>query len=157
MLAVAALLLALVAEHRAHVPYLHRLGELVEAVLDVGVPAARVDVVGAPKSPVGHTTPRGKYGFVSSSSIACKTDPGPTKRRVVPFQKGITFLTDTSISSQEAPEMSVRPTLPGSIRSPTIWSRPTTNVTDPGECPGVCSTWKVSPAITRSSPSLKGS
>src|SRR3712207_6850138 len=36
VLAVAALLLALVAEHRAHVPHLHRLGELVEAVLDVG-------------------------------------------------------------------------------------------------------------------------
>ena len=53
-------------------------------------------------------------------------------------QSGITLRMETSISSHEAPEMSVRPTLPGRIRSPTIWSRPTTNVTEPGECPGVC-------------------
>src|ERR671933_510473 len=44
----------------------------------------------------------------------------------------MTFLMETSISSQEAPEMSVRPTLPGRMRSPTIWSDPTTNVTDVG-------------------------
>src|SRR5215218_6186246 len=53
---------------------------------------------------------------------------------------------DSSICSHEAPGMSVRPTLPGRIRSPTIWSRPRTNVTEPGECPGVWSTRRCCPA-----------
>src|SRR5829696_3764454 len=153
MLAVAALLLALMAEHRPQIPELQGLGELVQSVLDVsahhpggplgpqrqlpttlvmkdehllahyvrrlayapdvqrrllegGQPHLRIvvppkkivgdlldpgpelrpfvrlsptgiDVVGALRPLVDHRTPKGRYGFVSSSSKAFKTGPCP--------------------------------------------------------------------------------
>src|SRR5919205_1640693 len=151
MLSVAALLLAFVPEHRPQIPHLHRLGEPVQAMLDVRahrprgpfrpqgqlpptlvvkdehllahdvrglphapdeklhlledgqpylrvvvpaeevacdvldprpklwslvwLPSPREDVVGAPRPPVAHRIPKGKYGFVSTSSIAFRIGP----------------------------------------------------------------------------------
>src|SRR5829696_755045 len=123
----------------------------------VRLPTSRENVVGAPRpAKFRHDGPGGRYGFVRSSSTAVRTGPWPAYRRVSSSQSGITLRMDSSMSSHEAPGISVRPTLPGRIRSPTIWSSPTTNVTDPGECPGVWNTLMPRPARSSARPSSSG-